>query len=186
MMVYNILSVYFPSLVRLWCSLRRWPRGATNSVQIHWNCGRFIPSFNEDGRLWIRWIHWLWSREEIGRSLIQFHTVCQGRCLPTQDHGEPNRKLCHRQGDWPLVDSLLQGVPEVQPSYPRSCRAQEDALPLILVFTCPWRVQEGALSSSWNFAEEPIWFSHLFVRMCVVFEYLLRRVRVSLWSRDKE
>jgi len=30
--------------VRLWIP-RRWPRGATNPVQIHWNCARFLPSF---------------------------------------------------------------------------------------------------------------------------------------------
>ena len=46
---------------------------------------------------------------------------------------------------------------------------------LILLFPRPWRAQD--------FAEEPIWFSHLFVRKCVIFVYL--RVRVSLLSRAK-
>jgi len=48
----------------------------------------------------------------------------------------------------------------------------------ILLFPYPWRVQEGPLPSSWNFAEEPNWFNHIFVRMCVIFVYL--RVRVVL------
>jgi len=31
--------------VCLWCSPRRWPLGATNPVQIHWNSARFLPLF---------------------------------------------------------------------------------------------------------------------------------------------
>ena len=54
----------------------------------------------------------------------------------------------------------------------------------ILSFPCPRRVQEWSLPSSWNFAKEPIWSSHHFVRMCVIFVHL--RVRVSLLLRDKD
>jgi len=32
-------------VVRLWCSPRRWPRGATNPVKIHWNYLFFLPLF---------------------------------------------------------------------------------------------------------------------------------------------
>jgi len=44
---------------------------------------------------------------ETGRSSILFYKVCQGRSLPTQDHGEPKRELCHHHGDRPLVDSFI-------------------------------------------------------------------------------
>jgi len=44
---------------------------------------------------------------EIGRSSIQFKR-CQGHSLPTQDHGEPKRELCHHYGDQPLVDSIYK------------------------------------------------------------------------------
>jgi len=37
--------------VRFWRSPRRWPRGATNPVQIRWKSHVFFPLSGEDGRL---------------------------------------------------------------------------------------------------------------------------------------
>ena len=103
----------------------------------------------------------LWSHQEQWWRSWHRRFLCQGRSIPTQDHGEPKRKLCHHDGDRPLGDSFIP-MPMESPRGP------------------------GALSSSWNFAEETIWFSHLFVCMCatVIFDYL--KVCVSLLSRDKD
>ena len=53
---------------------------------------------------------------------------------------------------WKVQEGALslnsKGVPGVRSSFLRS-----------------WRVQEGTLSSSWNFAK-PIWHSYIFVRVC--------------------
>jgi len=110
-------------------------------------------------------------------------------------YGESKMNLCHHDGDQPLVDSLslshkvCQGA---QPSFPRSWRAQEEALSaswrsaLVDPFvTMPWTVQEGALPSSWNFAKEPTWFNHLYVHVCVMLIFVFWRVRVCLLLRVK-
>jgi len=36
------------------------------------------------------------------------YKVCQGHGLPTQDHGEPKKELCHHHGDRPLVNSIYK------------------------------------------------------------------------------
>ena len=44
---------------------------------------------------------------EIGRSSILFYQVWQEPSLPTQDHGESNRELCHHHGHRLLLDSFI-------------------------------------------------------------------------------
>ena len=80
---------------------------------------------------------------EISCLLNFFLKMCQSRHFPTQDHGESKRELCHHHGNRQLVDSFLPGVTETQPSYPRS-----------------WRVQEGALPSSWRLTATRFFYSH--------------------------
>ena len=96
---------------------------------------------------------------EIGRSsILLFYKVCQGRslsALPTQDHEEPKRELCHHRGDWPLDDSFIP-----------------------MPIECP----RGS-SAIMEFCRKIHLTSHLFVRMCVVFVRV--RVRVPVLSRDK-
>ena len=135
---------------------------------------------------------------EIGHSSISLTRRSAACQLYSHFNGEPNRKLCHHHGDQLFVEFFFKDVSEPPLSYPRSWRIQEGALSSswksavrrffftrcdrnpaflpkimesprgssaiimeidcysILLFPYPWRVQEGPLPSSWNFAGEPI------------------------------
>ena len=43
----------------------------------------------------------IWIRRRVNQK------VCQRHGLPSQDHGEPKRELCHHHGDRLLVDSFI-------------------------------------------------------------------------------
>jgi len=91
--------------VRLWCSLRRWPRGATNPVQIRWKSHQRHSLPTQDyGEPKRELCHHYGDRLIVN----SIYKVCQRHGLLTQDYGEPKRELCHhnRHGDQPLVDSI--------------------------------------------------------------------------------
>jgi len=75
--------------VHLWCSPRRWPRGATNQVQIHWICSHFLPPFQGRWPLLIRRNRSLSHTNTHIKtySLSQRHStspVCRSRCRALQ------------------------------------------------------------------------------------------------------
>ena len=114
------------------------------------------------------------ARQSCGRDrTIQWDTLSlltsRRNCLTRSDTRRPWRLA----GPW----FNLKGVSGAQPSYPRSWRAQEGALPLSWrlaarqfnlrgvsgawpSFPRSWRAQEGPLSSSWRSADRPFFHSH--------------------------
>ena len=78
--------------VHLWCSPRRWPRRATNQVQIHWICSHFLSSFQGRWPLLIRW----------NRSLSHTNTH-----INTYTH---SLSLSQRHSTSPVCRSMSQSV----------------------------------------------------------------------------
>ena len=109
MIVYRSLLSFAHHAVRLWRSPRRWPRGATNPVQIRWKSHVSFPLS------WGRWLslirrNWLREKREV-RDVEE--EGAEGRGRAKRETCRPGRERLDSAIFSPIIHKSTTSMPEL-------------------------------------------------------------------------